>query len=421
MGGSAFKEDNLSTPRMPSSIYYATRDAITKILLDSFYSKAETPIEAPEKPDHGDIDILVSSPRKEFQIEDIASAIGATKFKKVGLSNHFAIPWPESIKDVSESSVTDEHNGVVKPQKNDECFIQVDISPFADPLKYHWALFHHAHGDFWNILGVLIRRYGLTASYSGVYLRIAEVETHNKNAARVLLTSDSRKCLEFLGVDYDRFWKPFATKRELFEYVATCRFYDPTRFADSDDLKANDKKRARKRNLFSEWVDDYLPTVRDGKKGEWAAKSRDEMREVAKEWFGIGEEFERRRTSFLKRLAGERLWTDIRKSLPLEGSPVGIAMKGLKREIAGSADLSDDMKKSQCEEVRKSYREGDYDAVKAWTLAHWEEAHRRQAEIEKVNCAKYFQGKAAKELGQSEPKDKETCAVAEVDRGIAIE
>ena len=386
MGGSAFSSEGLLTPRMPPSVYYPLRDSLQEILQKSFYAHVQTPIEAPEKPDHGDIDIKVCSPLKSFTSRDIAEVIGAKHFKRIGSNEHFAIPWPKS------DEASSDHNVNISK----ETFIQVDVELIPNPAEHDWAVFQHSHGDLWNILGVFIREYGLTASNSGIYVRIEEIEPHNKTAARVLLTADRRAALNFLGLDYDRYWAPFKTKRELFEYVGTCRFYDPTRIEDLEDLKSKDRRRTRKRSMFSEWIDEYLPQNRDRKKGEWAHKTRDEIVEISTQWFDVGEEFEQRKNGWIQRIEGERLWTDIRTALPLEGTRKGIAMKGLKREIASLGEEQDLEEACLDLEVRKWFKEGDYTAVKAWAMAHWGEVEMRQTQSEKVACAKYFQAQAAK-------------------------
>lgn len=61
MGGSAFNR-TFYTPRMPPEVYIRVRDNVN-LVLKEFFVKSDSPIEAPSKTDHGDIDVIVSAPK----------------------------------------------------------------------------------------------------------------------------------------------------------------------------------------------------------------------------------------------------------------------------------------------------------------------------------------------------------------------
>ncbi|KAL9625415.1 MAG: hypothetical protein Q9160_000478 [Pyrenula sp. 1 TL-2023] len=390
---------------MPPLVYEQTRNSVITALL-TIYSLAETPIEAPEKEDHGDIDVIVCSPlQSQLQNTGIdaeaAAAMNAIDFKLGKPTSQFAVPWPKHV-ELPEGTLSAEDHAADEKERP-QVFIQVDVITAPSPAMFKWQVFNHCHGDFWNIIGSLIRRYGLTASNSGIYIRIAELEPLDKAAARFFLTNDPTEALRFFGMNEERFWAPFGRKQDLFEYVSTCRFYDPTRFSMREEMKANDRQRLKKRTLFHEWVDEHLPKVREEKKGEWAETSRDDVINIVKDWFGVGERFDKHKKNELGRIRKQTFWGEIRKELPIEGTRAGVALKGLKAEIAAvSKDLSQEevAKESQ---VRTWYKENDLDAVKEWALENWSDIERKQLRKEKIACAIHFQ---KKEMLEAESEEK---------------
>ncbi len=62
------------------------------------------------------------------------------------------------------------------------------------------ALFKHAHGDIWNLLGSTIRPFGLTVDEDALWLRIPEIEKFDRKKAKIRLTSDPVEVIRFLGL-----------------------------------------------------------------------------------------------------------------------------------------------------------------------------------------------------------------------------
>lgn len=117
MGGNAFGGvlPDSAFPRLPPNVYRALKARITP-LVQSLYTHVATPIEAPEKLDHGDLDFTVAGPRElESGVEDpsqaatkdvakvnvpherVKSIIGATYCNGMegNRTSNFAIPVPE--------------------------------------------------------------------------------------------------------------------------------------------------------------------------------------------------------------------------------------------------------------------------------------------------------------------------------------
>jgi len=75
-----------------------------------------------------------------------------------------------------------------------------------------------------------------------------------------------------------------------------------------------------------------------------------------------------------------KLWTDIRRSLPIEGCEVGLVMKGLKLEIEKETDEEDHVGGGDVglNEARRCYKEGDFEIVNKWAVKNWKNVEERQ-------------------------------------------
>lgn len=385
MGGLAFADEEpcLPTPRMPFAVYSYVRDDLLRTVR-KFYAQAECPIEAPGKSDYGDVDMLVAQSLQDLSSEQLAVTIGAVKYKKTGGSQttHFAIPWPE-MQDASgstDAAATGTSESVAKNQ--DRKYIQLDLH-LCTRSSFGWEVFHQAHGDFWNIIASTVRPLGLTPSISGFYVRIQEIETRNRQAARILLTTSPSDTLSFLGLDPGRYWRKFETVDELFAYAATCRFFDPKRYDAARtraDLKANDRKRARKRAVFRKWIDEYLPLHVDDEPADAAAAamSREDVVGEAKSFFGVADEYDERRSTGVREMGRDRLWKQIRKELGIEDVRVGAVVRGVKREVvSGQGKPEADMTALQ-----RAYLEDDFDRVVECVRDSWRDIEERQRAYE---------------------------------------
>ncbi|MCJ1438924.1 hypothetical protein MMC27_008314 [Xylographa pallens] len=238
MGGKAFAHPphSLSTPRIPHAIYVLLRDKYI-CLLSTFYRNVASPIEAPEKTSHGDIDILVSEAHLTTTIQSISQALDAkASISTSGSpSTSFAVSFPD------------------RPNE----YVQLDIH-VCPKSTFTWELFTTSHGDLWNLLGTSLREFGLTANNVGLNLRIAEIEHLDRKRSMLFLTSDSTSVLDLMGLDVQKYWKQFGTVNELYEYVISSRFFRKDSYV-REWLKSNDRKRMSKRPLFQQFVDGWLP------------------------------------------------------------------------------------------------------------------------------------------------------------------
>jgi hypothetical protein len=478
MGGSAFADPkdpskSLHTPRMPPHIYKHVRDSALRLLRSEFFAQAECPIEAPAKIDHGDVDILVASPRERAHtdVASLAAALGATQYKKNGPTTNFALSWP-TVQELSASVGTEaathwytadaetptakEQDGHlscvsggndcgarhddIKPDITDPLrYVQLDLHFCPTPEQFQWELFHQAHGDLWNILGGMIRPYGLIVNHIGFYLRLAGIENISRDRRTIQLTTSPSAVLKFLDLDEKNYWTRFESVDTMFSYAASCRFYDPKAYKGKEDFKANDRLRMKKRPVFMKWYEGFLKEHTKDPPGRTAGADRQEVIEEAKKVFGVEKEYEEKRAKGLRIMGEEKLWSDIRKGLPVEGLRIGVVMRGVKREVLGGtlpADpemLSGERKepvgstlfadadewsgtkrgvvRKKLSDMQQAYLDGRFDEVADWVKTDWEDIERRQNAYERRQSIKHLLAKP--ERDRDKKADMETCGPGE--------
>lgn len=321
MGGDAFSSGPgiLHTPRMPKAVYLHVKQKYHDILLQ-YFTTVTTPMEAPEKTDYGDVDYVVSIPKDDYKgPETLMAAFGAVS-RRPGPTSSFAIPWPESVDgDPVHENATDEPND---PRSK---FIQIDVAIYHNGDEYYeWEVFHKSHGDLWNMLGSTIRKFGLTANHHGLHLRIEDIELVDRKKSLIPLSHDPKTVLEFLGLDESKYWVPFDTVQDMFEYVAHCRFFwvketeaEPEEELDADKkaLKHNDRQRMRKRPLFRRWVEEFIPECR--RQGRFLTKPftrQETLQDVFQRFPGVKQNYDERLEAFLKAKQADELWRDVIKA-----------------------------------------------------------------------------------------------------------
>jgi len=431
MGGSAFADPSnpaahLLTPRMPAHIYEHVRGRALRIIRN-FYEQAECPIEAPSKPDFGDVDILVASPHDQADTTaaSLAAALGAVRYKSNKPTSHFALPWPSAgeLNGALPSTCTKDDLGAHRDDTASESagtqrYIQLDLHVCQTPEDFQWELFHQAHGDLWNILGGMIRPCGLVVNHTGLHLRLDGVDGIAKDRRTILLTTLPSAVLRHLDLDEASYWRPFESVDAMFAYAASCRFYNPQTYEGRDDLKANDRQRMKKRPMFMKWYDVYLQEHKGDAPGRSAGMERQEVIEEAKEVFDVGRVYEEKRKQGLREMGMDKLWSDIRKGLPVEGLRIGVIMRGVKREVVGrvlTADV-DELANEKglalektvrndvdgLSDVQRAYVDGRFEKVAQWAKADWKGIELRQHTYEREQSTKHLLAKIERDKAKKE-------------------
>ncbi|KAK5943373.1 hypothetical protein PMZ80_004380 [Knufia obscura] len=345
MGGSAFKEQGLYTPRMSPAVYrFALKHVEDKLSI--IFQKVAHCIEGPEKQDYGDLDVLVlPDPSKP-----VPSLDERCFYIRYPWPAEHSLPSPK-VADPSISTTTPDSIPPTETQPTN-LYIQLDLQICTSPQDFTWRLFIHAHGDLINILSSTLRHKGLTINDQALYLRIPTIETHNKKLARVELTRDPPRVLTYLGLSPTLFHQPFPSLNSMMSYIATSRFHNPAHVNSTDvtpltreetttaTLNTYDNYRLTCRPQFKYWYHTYLPSHTGDPPGPSAHLTREEVREDAFTFFGpaLKDKYTKQESNVTNTIQRNALWSDIRAALlkinpNLSEQDLHDTLRALKREI----------------------------------------------------------------------------------------
>ncbi|KAF1981716.1 hypothetical protein K402DRAFT_398253 [Aulographum hederae CBS 113979] len=315
MGGKAFSNGPhpLSTPRLAPPLYLTLRDQYETILRQ-FFAQVTCPPEAPNKPSYGDIDFLVASPLPTYTPLALSSSLQAKcHLSTGGPTTSFAIP------------LTDRPNE----------FLQLDIH-LCSPAHLPWELLLAAYGDLWQIIGVLLRPLGLTATDKGLHVRIPEIEPADRKASMLHLTHSKSRALKFLGLDEEKYDAGLGSDEDIFAWCVSGRFFQPAavvaRERDASNVKSNDRQRMRKRAMFAafmhQWVPAHMELWHD--RQEW---TREQVLEAAVEEFGVSEPYRARLAAYELKVRDAAFWARVSGVVGLEGDKFNQVVRAVKRWV----------------------------------------------------------------------------------------
>jgi hypothetical protein len=354
---------------MPLEVYSQVLSQ-TQEKLCKLFAYVDSPIEAPGKESYGDVDILVfgaqglpaveqseagNANRHEAALK-LAAVLGAKDWIAVkgNPTMNFAVPWPSNGGRGSETSDVDViMDGGGELELGLGKYVQVDVKLCDSLADFQWELFHEAHGDLWNILGTTIRKYGLTVNNVGMHLRIPEIEANDRKKSMVFLSSEPDAILRFLGLDKEKWWKPFGSLEGMFLYAAGCRMFwvkdigeldgegegegerkgheeigtgDMERVIEGQEggemgkkkLRHNDRQRIKKRTIFAQWMDEFIPKCRKTGLYQESSMTREQIRDDAFKIFGVRSEYQARLGEWLIARNRDDVKTTIKRAVPLE-------------------------------------------------------------------------------------------------------
>lgn len=270
MGGNAIK--TVETRRLNKAEYEALRDEVVGIIsrLRSEYLELCHKSEAPpnryasrhveevasyrNKPDFGDLDLLVSEPlllppRPELSLREY-----------IGIR----------LKDISQEVV---HNTARRSSEeqtecgSDECFesrastisfeyknFQVDLIFTPEPLV-EAAHLYYGYNDLGNLLGKIAKAQGLRYGHKGLYWEYRRGTQHIKD---LYVTRDLEVIADMLGVDAEVWKKGFDTLEDIFEFVVNSKYFDTSIF-QHENTNCVDRIRNRKRKVYEQFLQ-YIAT-----------------------------------------------------------------------------------------------------------------------------------------------------------------
>ena len=424
MGGSVFKESHY-TPRMPKEIYEETRDRIEKILEDNFEFVGH-PIEDPQKTSYGDVDIHIAQPKNKSwkdKVDDLlgnrkndtfrrtvdqglgkplARLMGADKwFLPKGVTTfHFVVDWPgkkaasSCLVPYSAAKAESMNMSTSKPKQK---YIQIDVHIWSGSTSHQWHLFTGAHGDLWSILRDIIRPFGLVCNDDGLCLFNLEPRKCIK------ISDDTDKVLKYLGMDVDRYWRPFQNWDEIMAYAATCRFFNPEtslsiKPADKkSEGRSADKKRAAKRPMYCTWINWFLPAKLDSSARTGSILSEVQVVEDVKRFFvEKAAEIDDEQTKLVTKkeeIDNTGFWTNV-CALGLHGKEKTYMLKGMHQALEENIEGEPEEKLPEIHTARIMYEMLDYDYVLSWAMNNYQEiAKIQEARDLKKSHIKYLERK----------------------------
>ncbi|CAK3837508.1 Hypothetical predicted protein [Lecanosticta acicola] len=280
MGGHAFAQavtesgaPTLRTPRMTPAEYSHLK-AVYRERLKTLLPgcEVESLIEAPEKPDYGDLDLIVCSDQTH-DLPDLAQQVGARAILVYGSDKDqrctLAVPKngckceaPVALYKPSHGNVPAQ---VQSKNLSEEEYAQIDIR-FLTPESFEWYAFYASYGDLAALLGRLARPLGFTVSDKGLWLRLQELDDSKDvkwlsipdKDGYLLLSSDPGKIMAFFGLSAERYWEGFQSMEDFYKWLAECRFISPEIIQIKRD-DHNERQKERKRTVYSRFLREWLP------------------------------------------------------------------------------------------------------------------------------------------------------------------
>lgn len=378
MGGNVFTVPGpdgrpaLKVPRMSHEQYGHMRDyCITK--LQTTFDYVAVPHEAPGKDSHGDVDVHVSKLKRPIDKRELGELLGAERMDLTGtITNSYALLLPSPL-----------------VGGDDKQYCQVDVHHAAEGYE-DWELMFQSYGDLMQIVGKFLRYAGFTATDKGLHVRIPEIEEAGRRTQSMLyLCHSAEQFMSFLRLDKEKWQAGFESQEDLFTWCCTGRFFAAKSF-EGDVENHNDRQRYRKRNMFSEFANNWLPKHQDLCLG---SNDRAAIRQVAlKEaiaYFDKETEFERKLQDWQQEEAEKAFWERVNTTVPRTGDNMRLARRALKRWVIFSGldpilseEVELDAEKQPLWTAKIAAAADGGASIYEWIEKHWEVAYRLEKQRE---------------------------------------
>lgn len=181
------------------------------------------------KPDHGDLDLLVTAP--QYNPFDAAEALDAVEVVRNGPVTSVGVRVRPEV-GALEGNV-----------------LQVDLI-YMDARAFDYADGYFAFNDLGNLIGRTAHRAGLAHRHDGLWFYVRDGDYKFRE---LLLTQDYDEALAFLGYDPQRFHQGFETLEDIFWYVAGSAYFNRDIFL-LENRNAQSRIRDRKRRTYMEFL-----------------------------------------------------------------------------------------------------------------------------------------------------------------------
>lgn len=223
MGGNLFP----NTKRKSIDEYNKIKTEVLNILQP--HIKCETYIEAPEKEDFGDLDILYLLDNKVNVRTLILDLFNSPPIVKRGHNISFL------------------YNS-----------FQIDMAKVATVEEFECKKFFNSYGDFGCIIGKMLYFYKLKFGDKGLWIHIertidgAELGVKQNIDTKLYLTNKPNEICDFLGLDYKRWLRGFQTQIELFDFICSSKYFIRNIFQIEN---TDDRSRFERRIIYKNFMD----------------------------------------------------------------------------------------------------------------------------------------------------------------------
>ncbi|KAM0707856.1 hypothetical protein Q7P35_004505 [Cladosporium inversicolor] len=299
MGGNVFMSSaaeghpSLKTPRMDPKTYQTLKEQYIQLLWTSLPNSRSitTAIEAPEKPDYGDIDIIVIGDDRAAWAK-VAAELGAVAWVNRGTDDKPSCSLAVHI-DGSRSvsppvkyiHTSNDHPLQLKPSPviDDKDYAQVDLVRIGIVLQ-DWTAFYSSYGDLAGILGRIVTNFGFDVTEMGLRLRLQEWDDSSleewkhfsprKDEGKMMLSIDPDEVMEFFGLNIERYRDGFHTKEEIFQWLGECELACHSCIERERTVAPTREEKKMDRSMFNEFLREWLPKHLEAKQATSNSQER---------------------------------------------------------------------------------------------------------------------------------------------------
>lgn len=227
MGGNAIK----GAVRLGKDDFLRVQNDVVEKLSSHFNELNIAPLKYyRNKKDFGDLDILICAkkPERKYHESLLNKWFGATKYYHNGNITSF-----------------DYHL--------DDRTFQVDLI-YTSYDDFETSKFYFSYNDLNNLVGRIAHKLGVKFGFDGLTYQIRTES--GKKADKIYLSKEPEEIYSFLGLDYSRYERGFESLEDIFDYVASSKYFNPAIY-QMEELNHTNKTRNRKRNTymnFLKWV-----------------------------------------------------------------------------------------------------------------------------------------------------------------------
>ena len=218
---------------------------------------------------------VITTRKNKFEYEKIKSIILEKTSKYLKCENVIELPNKESFGDLDILYISDDKINtkdlVIELFNPGEIVVNGDIMSFdydkfqIDLIKCHSqedldsSRFYFSYGDLGAILGRIVNYYGIKFGHEGLWINLIDNTINSdsdinmtKIIGKLELTKSPKNVCEFLSLDYNKWVDKFSSKKEIFDWILTSKYFKKEIFFN---LNYDHRRRLSLRPFYKEFLD----------------------------------------------------------------------------------------------------------------------------------------------------------------------